>query len=186
MDDLRLKSVIEGLIFAQAEPLSAATLAAVTGAPQERVKLALDQLVEEYRIRSRGFFLAKVSNGYQFRSLPEIAPWILEMKKKRPARLTRAALEVISIIAYNQPVTRSGIEQIRGVESSAILKSLQERELVTVVGKKEIAGRPLLYGTTNRFLEVFCLNDLGSLPPLPEMEDLPLNLDEPEGADSSM
>jgi segregation and condensation protein B len=178
LDDSRLKSVIEGLIFAQAEPLSAAALGAITGEPPERVHLALEQLVEEYGARARGFFLARVSDGYQFRSLPEIAPWVLEMKKKRPARLTRAALEVLSIIAYNQPVTRSGIEQIRGVESSAILKSLQERDLVRVVGKKEIAGRPLLYGTTNRFLEVFGLNDLTALPPLPEMEDLPLGLDE--------
>lgn len=182
---MRLKSIIEGLIFAQTEPLSAGALSVITGELPERIKLAIDQLVEEYRMRSRGFLLAKVSNGYQFRSLPEIAPWILEMKKKRPAKLTRAALEVLTIVAYNQPVTRSGIEQIRGVESSTILKGLQERDLVTVVGKKEIPGRPLLYGTTKRFLEVFSLNDLASLPPLPEMEDLPLSLDEQEQEETS-
>ena len=132
----------------------------------------MDELEQEYLERSGGFVLAKVAGGYQFRSLPNIAPWILEMRRMKPARLSRAALETLSIIAYNQPVTKGRIEQIRGVESSAPLRSLVERDLVVIVGRKDIAGRPILYGTSKRFLEVFGLADLASLPALPEIENL--------------
>ena len=173
MDTKLLKSVIEGLIFAHPEPVSIDSLAAVIQeASSERIQSVLDELEQEYLERSRGFTLAKVAGGYQFRSLPNIAPWILEMRRMKPARLSRAALETLSIIAYNQPVTRGRIEQIRGVESSAPLRSLVERDLVVIVGRKDIAGRPLLYGTSKRFLEVFGLPDLASLPPLPEIENL--------------
>lgn len=138
----------------------------------ERIQEALNELQDEYALRARGFSLVQVGGGYQFRSLPGIASWILELKRMKPARLSRASLETLSIIAYNQPVTRSSIEQIRGVESSAIIRSLMERDLVLVVGKKDIPGRPLLYGTSKRFLEVFGLPDLASLPALPEIEKI--------------
>jgi len=168
-----LKSIIEGLIFTHSEPLTVDSLAAVMqGTSADRIQSVLDELQEEYLQRSRGFVLARVSDGYQFRSLPNIAPWILEMRRMKPARLSRASLETLSIVAYNQPVTKSRIEQIRGVESSAPLRSLVERDLVTVVGRKDIAGRPMLYGTSKRFLEVFGLPDLASLPALPEIENL--------------
>ena len=173
MDAKLLKSVIEGLIFAHSEPVTMDSLAAVIqGASAERIQSALNELEQEYLERSRGFTLAKVAGGYQFRSLPNIAPWILEMRRMKPARLSRAALETLSIVAYNQPVTRGRIEQVRGVESSAPLRSLVERDLVVIVGRKDIAGRPLLYGTSKRFLEVFGLPDLASLPALPEIENL--------------
>jgi segregation and condensation protein B len=172
LDNKLLKSVVEGLIFAHSEPVTIDNLAAaLQGASPERIQSALDELEQEYMERSRGFTLAKVAGGYQFRSLPNIAPWILEMRRMKPARLSRAALETLSIIAYNQPVTRGRIEQIRGVESSAPLRSLVERDLVVIVGRKDIAGRPLLYGTSKRFLEVFGLPDLASLPALPEIEN---------------
>ena len=98
--------------------------AVIQGTSAERIQSVLDELQDEYLQRSRGFVLAKVAGGYQFRSLPKIAPWILEMRRMKPARLSRAALETLSIVAYNQPVTKSRIEQIRGVESSAPLRSL--------------------------------------------------------------
>ena len=144
----------------------------VQGVPKETVQAVLDELEEEYKRRARGFVLSNVAGGYQFRTVPDIAPWILEIKKIKPSRLSRAALEILSIIAYNQPITKTRIEQIRGVESSAPIKSLVERDLVLVVGRKDVAGRPLLYGTSKRFLEVFGLPDLNALPPLPELEDL--------------
>ena len=173
MDAKLLKSVIEGLIFAHSEPVTIDGLAAVIQeASAERIQSAVNELEQEYLQRFGGFTLAKVAGGYQFRSLPNIAPWILEMRRMKPARLSRAALETLSIIAYNQPVTRGRIEQIRGVESSAPLRSLVERDLVVIVGRKDIAGRPLLYGTSKRFLEVFGLSDLASLPALPEIESL--------------
>jgi len=173
LDTKLLKSVIEGLIFAHSEPLTIDGLAAVIqGVTSEKMQSVLDELEQEYLERSRGFVLVRVAGGYQFRSLPNIAPWILEMRRMKPARLSRAALETLSIIAYNQPVTRGRIEQIRGVESSAPLRSLVERDMVVIVGRKDIAGRPILYGTSKRFLEVFGLPDLASLPALPEIENL--------------
>ncbi len=173
MDRELLKSIIEGLIFAHSEPVTVDSLAAVLQETSaDRIQSVLDGLQDEYLQRSRGFVLVKVAGGYQFRSLPNIAPWILEMRKMKPARLSRAALETLSIVAYNQPVTKSRIEQIRGVESSAPLRSLVERDLVVIVGRKDIAGRPMLYGTSKRFLEVFGLVDLASLPALPEIENI--------------
>ena len=93
------------------------------------------------------------------------------LKDLKPWRLSRAALEALAIVAYNQPVTRNKIEQIRGVESSSPIKNLVERELITVIGRDDIPGRPLLYATTKVFLQVFGLNDLSGLPPLPDIED---------------
>jgi len=168
-----LKSIVEGLIFAGPEPLSAASIAGlVEEVPEETVQTIIDELEQEYRKRSRGFALTRVAGGYQFRSMPDLAPWILAMKSMKPSRLSRAALETLSIIAYNQPITRTSIEQIRGVESAGTIRSLLERDLVTVVGRKDVPGRPLLYGTSRRFLEVFGLPDLASLPPLPEIETI--------------
>jgi segregation and condensation protein B len=130
----------------------------------------LDELETEYRDRSRGFLLAEVGGGYQFRTLPEVAPWILTMKSVKPARLSRASLETLSIIAYNQPMTKSAIERIRGVEASSSIKNLLERDLIAVTGKLDAPGRPLLYGTSERFLEVFGLKSLSDLPSLPDPE----------------
>ncbi len=169
MDRESLKSIVEGLVFASSDPLSTDAMAGIVSeATSEEIQTVAEELEAEYRERARGFILARVAGGYQFRSLPTVAPWIQELKKVRPARLSRASLETLCIIAYNQPVTRARIEQVRGVESSSIVRSLVERGLIEVVGKKDIPGRPLLYGTTDRFLEVFGLPDLASLPPLPE------------------
>ncbi len=169
-----LKTIVEGLLFAGSEPLGVDALAEVIqSVDRKTVQSVLDELEREFQARSGGFFLARIGGGYQFRTSPKVAPWILEMKKSKPARLSRAALETLSIVAYNQPVTRSEIEQIRGVESAATMKSLVERELLEIVGRKEIPGRPILYGTTRRFLEVFGLTDLASLPVLPERESEP-------------
>lgn len=171
LDRNMLKSIVEGLVFSQSEPLGAEALTGVIqGTTAEEVQVMLNELEIEYLQRSRGFVLSRVAGGYQFRTIPDIAPWIQELKKVKPSRLGRAALETLSIIAYNQPVTRTQIEQIRGVESSGIIKSLIERDLVVVVGRKDVSGRPMLYGTSRRFLEVFGLPDLASLPPMPEIE----------------
>jgi segregation and condensation protein B len=171
MEPELLKSIIEGLIFSHAEPVSVDTLVStLRDTPPDDIRNVVEELAQEYERRARGFVLAKVAGGYQFRTLEQIAPWILEMKKVKPSRLSRAALEALTIIAYHQPVTRGKIEQIRGVESGPTIRSLIERDLVTVVGRKDIPGRPLLYGTSKRFLEVFGLPDLASLPPLPDAE----------------
>lgn len=165
------KSVIEGLIFAHPDPLSLETLEKlIPSIPRALLERILEELEEEYHTRSRGFVLRQVCGGYQFRTLPEVAPWVMSMRSIRPAKLSRASLETLSVIAYNQPITKSRIEELRGVESSSALKSLMERDLITVAGKLEAPGRPLLYATTHRFLEVFGLKDISELPPLPEIE----------------
>lgn len=165
------KSVVEGVIFAHSEPLSMETLERLLPVvPRSLLEEILQELEEEYNARSRGFTLTQVGGGYQFRTLPEVAPWILSLRSIRPTRLSRAALETLSVVAYNQPITKSRIEQIRGVESSSALKSLLERDLVTAAGKVDGPGRAILYATTPRFLEVFGLKDLSELPPLPEIE----------------
>lgn len=165
------KSVVEGLIFAHSEPIKLDTLEKlIPSVPRTQLESILKELEEEYRVRARGFILSQVSGGYQFRTLTEIAHWIVSLRSIRPFKLSRAALETLSVIAYNQPITKARIEQIRGVESSSALKSLLERDLVAVTGKLEAPGRPLLYSTTDRFLEVFGLNALSELPPLPELE----------------
>jgi len=173
LDKNMLKSVVEGLIFAHPEPLSLdAILPIIREASAERIQEVLDELEREYLERSRGFLLARVAGGYQFRSLPDVAPWILEMKSIKPYRLSRAALETLSIIAYNQPVAKSRIERVRGVESTGPLKTLLEKGLIAIDGRQDAPGRPLLYKTTKRFLEVFGLGDLSSLPPLPAIEEM--------------
>jgi segregation and condensation protein B len=178
LDRKFLKALVEGLIFANPDPLSAKALGdIIRDVTIESIQSVLDELEAEYSQEARGLLLCQVGGGYQFRSSPRIAPWILEMKKVKPSRLSRAALETLSIIAYNQPVTKSRVEQVRGVESSATIRNLLERALVEIVGRKDVPGRPLLYGTSRRFLEVFGLPDLASLPPLPDVEEPAKNVD---------
>ncbi|MGC8657925.1 MAG: SMC-Scp complex subunit ScpB [Desulfomonilaceae bacterium] len=172
MDEKKLKSVVEALIFVSSEPISFESIRKVVPEASKRlISTTLDELEREYDSRNRGFKLERVSGGYQFRSLAEVAPWIQTLKDLKPWRMSRAALETLAIIAYNQPVTRTKIEQIRGVESSSSVKNLVERELIAVVGRDDVPGRPLLYATTKTFLQVFGLNELSDLPPLPEIED---------------
>ncbi len=167
----KLKSIIEGLIFVSSDPINIEAIRkAVPEAQKDSIKTVIDELEREYSERDRGFNLLRVEGGYQFRSLPEIAPWIQALKDLKPWRLSRAALEALAIVAYNQPVTRNKIEQIRGVESSSPIKNLVERELIAVIGRDDIPGRPLLYATTKTFLQVFGLNDLSGLPQLPDVE----------------
>lgn len=175
MDEKKLKSVLEALIFISSEPISFESMRKVVPEASKRlIQITLDELEREYGARNRGFKLERVDGGYQFRSLTEVAPWIQTLKDLKPWRLSRAALETLAIVAYNQPATRIRIEQIRGVESSSSIKNLVERELISVVGRDDIPGRPLLYATTKTFLQVFGLNELSDLPPLPDIEDVEL------------
>ena len=172
MDKRRLKSIIEGLIFSSSDRIGVEAIRKVVSeASKDEIQMALDQLENEYLERNGGFCLTRVDNGYQFRTLPEIAPWIQALKDLKPWRLSRAALETLAIVAYNQPVTKHKIEQTRGVESSSSIKNLMERELIAVIGRDDMPGRPLLYTTTRMFLQVFGLNDLSCLPPLPDIEE---------------
>src|SRR5690606_31869601 len=129
---------------------------------QRQIQLALRHLMEV--TSTRGIVLAQVAGGFQFRTHPENAIWVQKMLQVKPAKLSRTQIETLAIVAYRQPVTRPEIDDIRGVDSGAVLKSLLERELIQIVGKKDEPGRPLLYGTTVRFLEFFNLRTLRDLP----------------------
>ncbi len=174
-----LKLIIEGLLFVSNVPLSLEKISAVTdGVPRDRIQKALDELMAEYEEMNRAFVLTYVAGGYQFRSRAELSSYILQLKKKAPARLTRAALETLAVIAYRQPVLRAEIEKIRGVDVGGTLKTLLERDIIRIVGRKDLPGRPILYGTTKKFLEIFGLPDLEALPTLEEMDSLGMESNE--------
>ncbi len=167
----RLKSIVESLLFASDKPLSVKKLQELTGERDpEKVSAAIEWLRADYA--DRGVVLHEVAGGYQFRTSPLNAYWVQQMVAGRPVRLTRAQLETLAIVAYRQPITRAEIDDIRGVDSGGTLKTLLDRDLVRVLGKKEEPGRPLLYGTTKGFLEFFNLKDLKDLPTLREFHEL--------------
>lgn len=166
-----LKHIIESLLFVSEEPLSVEGIRNVldikdTGPIAE----ALDRLAAEYETRKGGFFLREVAGGFQIRTRPEYKDWIKRLLQTSPARLSKAALETLAIIAYKQPVLRSDIEYIRGVDSGGVLRMLLERKIIKVLGRKDIPGRPMIYGTTKQFLQMFDLRDLKDLPTPKEIE----------------
>jgi segregation and condensation protein B len=169
----RLSLVIEALLFASERPLSAREIH--FWLPEEdpsNILNALKELRAEYASLGRSFSLKEVAQGYQLKTKSDYAPYILRMLKTSPARLSQAALETLAIIAYKQPILRQEIERLRGVDVGSILRTLLEKELIRVMGRKNLPGRPLIYGTTKRFLEIFDLNDLESLPKLKEIREL--------------
>ncbi|MBV9774559.1 MAG: SMC-Scp complex subunit ScpB [Gemmatimonadetes bacterium] len=172
---MRVSRMVEALLFASQSPLSAAELArAEEGLDEERVEEAVAELRAEYEREGRAFGVFEVGGGYQLLTRPEYAP-VLERFDSVPgsSRLSSPALETLAIIAYRQPVGRAEVEEIRGVGSGGVLRTLQERELIEVVGRGEGLGRPLLYGTTRRFLEHFGFR---SIEDLPRPDELPVVL----------
>jgi len=168
--DERLVGILESVLFACAEPITLARLSEVIAGPSRaELKAALDALGERLENERRGIRLVEVAGGHQFRTSPEHAEWVRRLFQQRPWRLTRATLETLAIVAYKQPITRAEIETIRGVDVDSVLASLLSRKLVKITGRKEVVGRPLLYGTTRQFLEVFGLRDLAALPGLAEV-----------------
>lgn len=174
MDDQQLKSAIEALLFIGGGPLSVERLKGIfEDASKEQIEAQLQALKADYDGRGAGVMLAEVANGYQLATCPEQAPWVRKFKTvKVTTRLSRPALETLAIIAYKQPVTRPEIEAIRGVNIGGLVRNLMERRLVKIVGKKDVAGRPMLYGTSVEFLQYFGLKDLSSLPTLKEFQEL--------------
>jgi segregation and condensation protein B len=165
-----LKGVLEALVFASEHPLPARELARIAQADPRLVKTLLAELVAEYQ--PRGVRLEEVAGGFVFRTSPVFAPFVREQAAKKPVKMSRAQIETLAIVAYRQPVTRPEVDDVRGVDSGAVLKSLLERELVRIIGKKDEPGRPMLYGTTASFLEFFGLKALGDLPTLREFTEL--------------
>lgn len=167
-----LKLIIESLLFASDRPLAVKDFRSwLPDAEPANIRSALKVLKYEYEAMGRSFSLREVAGGYQFRSHSEFGPYILRMLQTAPARLSRAALETLAVIAYKQPIVRHEIERVRGVESGGILRNLLEKDLIRVMGRKDLPGRPLIYGTTRRFLEVFDLDNIDSLPKLKEIKE---------------
>lgn len=172
---MTLQRIVEALLFASDAPLSAADIArAETDVSEADVREAIDSLRAEYDEAERAFGVYELAGGFQILTRPEFVPYLERFATvSRPARVSSAALEALAIVAYRQPIGRAEIEEIRGVGSAGVLRTLVERDLVEIVGRGEGLGRPLLYGTTDRFLEHF---GYGSLEDLPRPEELPVVL----------
>lgn len=167
-DDLR--GALEALILVSDKPIAAVRLARLTRQDLGVVKRALAELQQAYQ--GRGIVLDEIAGGYQFRTSPRYAAFVRNLVQQKPTRLSRAQLEVLAIIAYRQPITRPEIEDVRGVDSGSAIKVLLERNVIKILGKKDDAGRPMLYGTTTEFLELFGLKSLRDLPTLKEFTEL--------------
>jgi len=175
-----IKNIIESLLFVAEAPLNLDHFKkAIPEAETWAIKDAIQTLKKEYESRNGGFFIHEVAGGYQFRTKPDYKEWIRRMFQPKPPKLSKPSMETLAIIAYRQPVLRSEIEHIRGVNSGNSIRLLLERKLVRVLGRREIPGRPLVYATTNKFLETFDLKDLKDLPSLKEIGDLENNSPKP-------
>ncbi len=169
-----LKGILEAILFVSGEPLSVdRMLGVVEGVAREELMSALRALQADYAAEGRGLQLVEVAGGFQIATRPDCAPWIKRLEKaKEGARLSRSAMETLAIVAYKQPAVRAEIEQIRGVDSAGVLKTLLERRMVRIVGRKDAPGRPIMYGTTRQFLQAFGMKDLSDLPALRDIKEL--------------
>ena len=169
-----VKRVIESLLFVHEHPLTVDNIVKIIGdqAGKKEIKETLMELLTEYQGMGRSFQLVEVDGGYQFRTKAAYARWIKNLRKVKPTRLSQSALETLAIVVYRQPIVRAEIEHIRGVDSGWVLNSLLEKGLIKILGRKEVAGRPLVYGSSRRFLEIFGLRDLSALPTLQELDAL--------------
>jgi len=175
MSEARIKHVIEAVLLASGKPLTLEQLLGVFGdgekPERDQLRQAIVTLQEDYA--DRGVELVQVASGYRIQVKQAMEPWVSRLTEEKPARYSRALLETLALIAYRQPITRGEIEDIRGVSvSSSIMKTLQEREWVRIVGHRDVPGRPAMYGTTRQFLDYFNLKGLDDLPTLMELRDI--------------
>lgn len=168
----RLNSAIEAILFASGSSVEPSRIAAALEISEAEAEERLEKLAAEYESARRGITIVRLKNSYQMVSVKEFAPAIRTvMDMRRNAPLSQAALEVLAVIAYNQPVTKSFVEQVRGVDCSGVIGSLTSKDLIEEKGRLELPGRPLIYGTTENFLRCFNISSLEELPPLPRDDD---------------
>ena len=168
-----LKPILESLIFVSDTPLSLDRMCVLLEEYDRLdIRSALMELTADYRQRGGSIMLAEIGGGYQFRTLPEYADYLKRLTRTKAPRFSQSALETLAIVAYRQPITRAEVEYLRGVDCGGVLKTCLEKRLIRILGKKDIPGKPLIYGTTKEFLELFSLKDLASLPTLREIQDL--------------
>jgi len=174
MDHFEIKPILEGLFFVSDSPIRLETLVEILPeSNKEAILEGIRQIQTEYEDPSKGIELTEIAGGYQFRTKPIWAGWVNRFKKAKAIKLSQAALETLAIVAYRQPAIRPAIEEIRGVDSGSVLHTLLEKGLIKVMGRKDLPGRPIVYGTTKAFLELFGLNTLSDLPTLKEIQPPP-------------
>jgi segregation and condensation protein B len=175
IEDDRVISIVESLLFSTEKPISMAQMRQVfkgTTATSKQIRWAIDQLAVEFAGMRRGVTIEEINSGFQVRTKIDNLPYLRRLVKTRPFKLSGPALEVMAIVAYKQPVTKGGIDEIRGVESGHLLRGLMEKSLVNFAGKSELPGKPMLYATTRKFLETFGLRNIRELPSLSEIDEL--------------
>lgn len=181
MTATEIKNAIEAILFANGNSVAVSRLATALEITENQAQTYADELVKEYTQQQRGITIIKLDDSYQMVSQKAYAPYIRTvMDLRRNTPLSQAAMEVLAVVAYNQPVTKSFVEQVRGVDCSGVIGSLTTKGLIEEKGRLELPGRPLLYGTTENFLRCFSISSLDELPPLPETEED--TADEPEGS----
>jgi segregation and condensation protein B len=170
-----VKSILESLLFVSDAPLTVQRMGEVLeGVAHAEIRDVLQELQSELENGKRGVRLVEVAGGYQLRTAKVSADWVKKLLGGRPPRMSRATLETLAIVAYRQPITKAEIEAIRGVDVDGVLTTLLDRNLIRAVARKDVPGRPFLYGTTPEFLQLFNLKDLTHLPTLKEMEEISL------------
>ena len=172
MTEKEYRSSIEAILFSAGDPVDLKRLSEALELPEESVTTQLAILMQEYEEAQRGITIIRLNDSYQMVSVKQFAPQVRKaMDLRRNIPLSQAAMEVLAVIAYNQPVTKSFIEQVRGVDCSGVVGSLTTKGLIEEKGRLELPGRPLLYGTTDHFLRCFSISSLDELPPIPKSDD---------------
>ena len=172
MTEAEYRSAIEAILFSAGDPMELSRLAQTLELPESAVETQLGILMQDYADHPRGVTVIRLNHCYQMVSVKAYAPYVRKaMDLRRNIPLSQAAMEVLAVIAYNQPVTKSFVEQVRGVDCSGVIGSLTAKDLIEEKGRLELPGRPLLYGTTDNFLRCFSISSLDDLPPIPKDED---------------
>lgn len=172
--DVTVESVTEAVLFASDEPLREARLADIVGTSASQIRQHIQNLNDKYQANNNAFRIEQIAGGYQMMTLSPYNHWLRKLLRERDSgKLSPAALETLAIIAYKQPIIRADVETIRGVAVGEIIRTLTYKGLVKIIGRAEVVGRPLLYGTTKKFLEIFGLNSLKDLPKIEELKKPP-------------
>ena len=186
MADLNIKAAIEAILFANGSSVETKRIAQALEITESQAEEHISALIDDYNSANRGITIIKLDDAYQMVSCKEYAPQIRTvMDLRRNTPLSQAALEVLAVVAYNLPVTKAFVEQVRGVDCSGVIGSLTAKGLVEEKGRLELPGRPLLYGTTENFLRCFNINSIEELPPLPETENEEADKAEEESTDKN-
>lgn len=170
MTDKEKKSLIETLLFVSGEPVAFSILKNTMELPENDLKQLLDELILEYKQKDSGLLIIEIANGYQMVTNPAYSQWLKKFTNTNTSnKLSMPSLETLAIIAYKQPIIKAELEQVRGVNSDGVIKTLLDKRLIKIMGRKEVPGKPLLYGTTQEFLQYFGIKDLTELPTLKEL-----------------